>query len=126
MRRMVGAAMVVLVLASPNLVSLVRDVVLAPVSTSGTPLSTAIRRAAPTASSTATVPDSVRAVPLAFLSRAPADSLVLLPGIGPVLASRIIAARHGRGSFTSWDDVLRVRGIGPRTLQRVQAFFAGR
>lgn len=66
-------------------------------------------------------PDSFRRDPLAFLSRAPADSLDLLPGVGPVLANRIIDARRGRGSFTSWDDVLGVSGIGPRTIDKWKA-----
>lgn len=59
--------------------------------------------------------------PLAFLSTAPADSLDLLPGVGPVLAARIIEARAARGPFTSWNDVLAVRGIGPRTIARWQS-----
>ncbi|HXV14691.1 MAG TPA: helix-hairpin-helix domain-containing protein [Candidatus Krumholzibacteria bacterium] len=59
--------------------------------------------------------------PLAFLSTAPADSLELLPGVGPVLATRIVAARRDRGPFRSWDDVDRVRGIGPRTIERLKA-----
>jgi predicted flap endonuclease-1-like 5' DNA nuclease len=67
------------------------------------------------------VPDSFRRHPLAFLSRAPADSLCLLPAIGPVLATRIDAARRGRGPFTTWDDVRDVRGIGPRTIEKLKA-----
>jgi competence protein ComEA len=72
------------------------------------------------------VPPSFQRDPLAFLSTAPPDSLDLLPGIGPVLASRIVAARRGRGSFTSWDDVLHVQGIGPLTIQRLQALASRR
>jgi len=75
---------------------------------------------------TSSVPLSFQQDPLAFLSTAPADSLELLPGIGPVLALRLVAARRGRGSFTSWDDVLRVRGIGPRTIERLQAMASRR
>jgi len=72
------------------------------------------------------VPDSFRRDPLAFLSRAPADSLDLLPGVGPVLANRIIDARRGQGSFTSWDDVLGVRGIGPVTIDKWKALAEAR
>lgn len=71
-------------------------------------------------------PPSFAHDPLAFLSRAPADSLDLLPGIGPVLAMRIVEARRGRGSFTSWDDVLRVRGIGPKTIERLKVLASRR
>ena len=58
--------------------------------------------------------------PLFFLSTAPTDSLVLLPGIGPVLAERILGVRTGKRSFTMWDDLLVVKGIGPKTLDRLK------
>ena len=66
-------------------------------------------------------PPSFLLDPLVFLSRAPADSLDLLPGIGPVLAARIIEARKTPGKFSSWDDVLAIKGIGPRMIARWQA-----
>ena len=40
--------------------------------------------------------------------------LTRLPGIGAVLAGRIIASRERNGPFTSLVDVQRVQGIGPR------------
>ena len=58
--------------------------------------------------------------PLVFFSTAPTDSLVLLPGIGPVLAERILGVRTGKRSFTRWDDLLVVKGIGPKTLDRLK------
>jgi hypothetical protein len=64
---------------------------------------------------------SFRADPFGFLSSAPADSLDLLPGVGPVLAARIIESRRTRGSFASWNDVLAVKGIGPATVARWRA-----
>ena len=67
------------------------------------------------------IPSSFRRDPLAFLSTAPADSLDLLPGVGPVLAARIIETRTAHGAYASWDDVLAVKGIGPRTVARWQA-----
>ena len=70
------------------------------------------------------VPPLFERDPLAFLSTAPADSLDLLPGVGPVLAARIIETRAARGAFASWDDVLAVKGIGPRTVARWQALHA--
>jgi competence protein ComEA len=59
--------------------------------------------------------------PLAFLTFASPDSLDLLPGVGPVLATRLVAARREHGRFRSWDDVDRVRGIGPKTIERLKA-----
>lgn len=63
--------------------------------------------------------------PLVFLSTAPADSLDLLPGVGPVLAARTIDARRAGGPFRSWKQVLAVKGIGPRTVARWQSLAAG-
>jgi hypothetical protein len=71
------------------------------------------------------VPPAFVLNPRAFLSRAPADSLDLLPGIGPVLAGRIVEARRARGSFSSWNDVLAVKGIGPRLVARWKSLCAG-
>lgn len=44
----------------------------------------------------------------------------LLPRIGPALAGRIVEDRERAGSFASVDDLVRVRGIGPRTLDRLR------
>ncbi len=62
------------------------------------------------------LPARYRSDPLVFFSTAPRDSLILLPGIGPVLADRIIDARGGKRLFIRWDDLLRVKGIGPKTI----------
>jgi competence ComEA-like helix-hairpin-helix protein len=53
------------------------------------------------------------------LNRASPEALEALPGIGPSLAARIVAAREER-MFTSVDDLERVPGIGPATLQRLR------
>lgn len=50
---------------------------------------------------------------------ADASMLRLLPGIGPGLAKRIIADREANGPFRSIDDLERVDGIGPRTVDRL-------
>ena len=42
-----------------------------------------------------------------------------LPGIGPVMVARIIAARP----FKSADDLRRVRGIGPKKYEKIRPFF---
>jgi|GEM_PF-887840 len=54
------------------------------------------------------------------LNQANAIELQGLPGIGPVLAQRILAERV-RGPFQSLEDLAeRVRGIGPRTAERLR------
>ena len=46
------------------------------------------------------------------INRATADELDALPGIGPVLASRIVNYRKANGPFTAIEDLQRVSGIG--------------
>lgn len=43
-----------------------------------------------------------------------------LDGVGDVLARRIVADREENGPFTSIDDLDRVKGIGPATLERLR------
>jgi len=47
------------------------------------------------------------------------DILSALPGIGPVLAERIIHRREARGLFRSKRELLRVAGIGPKKFARL-------
>jgi competence ComEA-like helix-hairpin-helix protein len=53
------------------------------------------------------------------LNRADLDALQTLPGIGPALAGRIVAARREQ-LFKSLDDLTRVRGVGPATVERLR------
>lgn len=55
------------------------------------------------------------------LNRATAEALVSLPGIGPVLAERIVSHRDSAGPFIAVDSLLAVPGIGPATLDRFRA-----
>jgi len=54
------------------------------------------------------------------VNSATAEELELLPRIGPTLAARVIAEREAAGPFDSVEGLLRVRGIGPRTLERLR------
>jgi competence protein ComEA len=54
------------------------------------------------------------------LNRATLADLDALPGIGPVLAGRILEHRKTHGPFRSLEELLAVRGIGPRLLERLR------
>jgi competence protein ComEA len=54
------------------------------------------------------------------LNVASEEELQKLPKIGAVRARAIVALRHKVGRFRSVRDLLRVKGIGPRTLGRLQ------
>ena len=46
----------------------------------------------------------------------------VLPGIGEMLAKRIVQSRETDGPFRSHDDLQRVRGIGPKTLANIREY----
>jgi competence protein ComEA len=48
------------------------------------------------------------------INRAAATDLQALPGVGPVLARRIVAHRETRGPFRDPADLLRVPGVGAK------------
>lgn len=54
------------------------------------------------------------------LNRASAQELEALPGIGPVLAGRIVAYRAANGPFRHVDDLINVSGIGPKLLEQLR------
>ena len=52
----------------------------------------------------------------------PADSLVRLPGVGPTIAGRIVAARAQGVHFACARDMPIIRGIGPGTIARIEPY----
>lgn len=52
---------------------------------------------------------------------APADSLELLPGVGKMLADRIVEYRQTK-PFRSEIDVTEVKGIGPKLYERLKPY----
>lgn len=52
---------------------------------------------------------------------APADSLELLPGIGKVLADRIVAYRINH-RFEKEIDITEVKGIGPKLYEKIKPY----
>ena len=56
------------------------------------------------------------------LNISPTDSLELIPGIGPVLASRIVAYRDSIGRFEKLEDLLGVPGIGYKKYEKIKPY----
>lgn len=56
------------------------------------------------------------------VSRATQEELLLVPGIGPVLADRIVQYRHKNGDFGQVEELLRIEGVGEKTLVRLSPF----
>jgi len=54
------------------------------------------------------------------LNTATLDQLEALPGVGPVLAQRILDWRTQHGSFTSVEQLDEVSGIGPAKFAQLQ------
>jgi len=56
------------------------------------------------------------------LNHSPADSLELIPGIGPVFSERIVAYRDSAGGFAKIEDVMQVKGIGYTTFEKIKGY----
>jgi competence protein ComEA len=50
--------------------------------------------------------------------------LMQLPGVGTTLAHRIIESRQTAGPFADNDDLRRVPGIGPKTLEQIRPYLS--
>ncbi|MDI3280678.1 MAG: helix-hairpin-helix domain-containing protein [Bacillota bacterium] len=54
------------------------------------------------------------------VNRAGVEELTALPGIGPVLARRVVEQRQKRGWYKKVEDLLEVPGIGPKVLEKIR------
>jgi len=54
------------------------------------------------------------------INQASANELSLVPGISATLAQRMVTFRNARGMFRSWQDLNRVKGVGPATMARLE------
>lgn len=48
--------------------------------------------------------------------------LTVIPAVGETLAKRITDYRAEHGPFREWNELENVRGIGPRTLERMRPY----
>ena len=56
------------------------------------------------------------------INRASAEELEALPRIGPRIAAAIVAYRKEHGAFRTSRDLIRVRGIGPKTMETLMPY----
>ncbi len=66
-------------------------------------------------------PPAKQAVPVQ-VNVADAQGMQGLPGVGPVIAERIVAYRKANGPFQNVEDLLAVEGIGPKKLEAMRAY----
>ena len=52
------------------------------------------------------------------INNATQDQLAMLTGIGPAKAAAIVEYREANGPFSSVDDLAKVSGIGPATVEK--------
>lgn len=80
-------------------------------------------RSSPVASSASSA-DGKKQIPSTRidLNTASAQELESLPGIGPKLAEAILEYRLRNGPFHKTEDLLAVKGIGPKKMNRIAAY----
>lgn len=120
-RRVQVGAVFALALLTPSLVDR------APPWTQATPVvfSLAPLEASPSVARTDASADPVRSLWLGIrfdLQSASAETLQIVPGIGPRLAARIVEDRERNGPFRSVEEVERVKGVGPKLRARLALY----
>ena len=56
------------------------------------------------------------------LNRAQVEELVALPGIGEIVARRIVTYREENGPFRKTEELMNVRGIGEKTYLKLKPY----
>ena len=56
------------------------------------------------------------------LNRATARELIQLPGVGEVIAKRIVDFREEHGPFKRVEDLMKVKGIGEKSLEKIRPY----
>jgi len=56
------------------------------------------------------------------VNKAQWPELTLLPGVGETIARRIVESRTEEGDFRDLQDLQRVRGVGPKTLDKMRPY----
>lgn len=69
-------------------------------------------------------PQAATAQKVVNVNTATQEQLESLPGIGPVSAGRIIEYRDTNGPFKSVEQLVEVKGIGAKTLEKFRGLIA--
>jgi len=56
------------------------------------------------------------------INTADEKELILLPGVGQVTAKRIVDYRKEHGLFKTLDELVKVKRIGPKTLEKIKPY----
>ena len=56
------------------------------------------------------------------INTASSEELQAVPGIGPVTAEKILHMRKSYGAFKSVNDLLAIRGLGPKRLDKMRKY----
>jgi competence protein ComEA len=56
------------------------------------------------------------------LNRATAQDLTQLPGIGEAIAKRIVDFREEHGPFKRVEDLMKVKGVGEKSLEKIRPY----
>jgi len=56
------------------------------------------------------------------LNHAGVEELVRLPGVGEVVAKRIVSYREENGAFQAKEELMNVRGIGEKTYLKLEPY----
>ena len=54
------------------------------------------------------------------INTADKEILSSLPGVGPVIADRIIENREKNGPFKTSEEITKIKGIGEKTFQKIK------
>jgi competence protein ComEA len=58
----------------------------------------------------------------ADINTAEGPELLQLPGVGEQMVQRVMKSRREKGCFETIEDLRRVRGIGPKTLEKLRPY----
>lgn len=84
------------------------------------PVSSSVMEEQDVAVSEADTTDQDQPVELVNINMATREQLQVLPGIGPAYAGRIVEWRKENGSFTAKDQLIEIKGIGEKRLEKIK------